>query len=183
MLNRRLLLGAVTLTAALSVAAPSAALAACDGADDVPTASTLDDARDATLCLLNRERTSRGLRKLRSNGRLRDAAETYSRAMVRNNFFDHVSPGGSTLVTRIRATRYLSGANGWTLGENIAWGGSTRATPRETVEAWMDSPGHKRNILTGSFEEIGIGVAVGAPADLPEDMPSATYTTDFGARG
>jgi uncharacterized protein YkwD len=180
--SRRLMTGAVTLVAALSAAVPTAAFA-CDNADDVPTTGSISESRDATLCLLNQERTERGLRKLRNNSRLRDAAQSYSRAMVVNNFFDHVSPGGSTLVTRIKATRYLSNANGWTLGENIAWGGSTRATPRETVEAWMDSPGHKRNILTGGFEEIGIGIAIGAPAELPGDMPSATYTTDFGARG
>ena len=180
MSNRRLLTGAVTLVAALSPAAPALD---CNNADDVPTAGGISEARDATLCLLNQERTSRGLRKLRSNSRLRDAAQSYSRNMVVNDFFDHVSPGGSTLVSRIKATRYLNGANGWSLGENIAWGGSTRATPRETVEAWMHSAGHKRNILTGGFEEIGIGIAIGAPADLPGDMPSATYTTDFGSRG
>jgi uncharacterized protein YkwD len=181
--NRRLVAGAVAFAAALFVAAPSAAFAACDGADDVPSAASLDVARSTTLCLLNQERTSRGLRKLRSNGRLRDAAQGYSRQMVSRNFFDHVSPTGSTLVSRIKATNYLASANGWSLGENIAWGGGSRATPRETVDAWMNSAGHKRNILTGSFDEIGIGVVVGAPADLPEDMPSATYTTDFGTRG
>jgi uncharacterized protein YkwD len=180
-LDRRLLTGAVTLVAALSAAVPSAALA-CDGADAVPTADSIGSTRD-TLCLLNQERSSRGLSKLRANSRLRDAAQSYSRNMVANNFFDHVSPGGSTLVSRVKATKYLVGANGWSLGENIAWGGSTRATPRQTVDAWMHSAGHKRNILTGSFDEIGVGVAIGAPAELPGDMPSATYTTDFGSRG
>ncbi len=181
MSHRRLLAGAVTCVAALAFA-PATALA-CDNADDIPTADSISEARDATLCLLNKERTSRGLRKLRNNSRLRDAAQSYSRNMVVNDFFDHVSPGGSTMVSRVKATRYLSGANGWSLGENIAWGGSTRATPRETVEAWMDSAGHKRNILTGAFEEIGIGIAIGAPARLPSGMDSATYTTDFGYRG
>jgi uncharacterized protein YkwD len=179
--HRRLLTGAVTLVAAL-LAVPAAALA-CDNADDIPTAASISDARDATLCLLNMERTSRGLSKLRSNSRLQDAAQGYSRSMVVNNFFDHVSPGGSTLVTRVKATRYLNNANGWMLGENIAWGGSTRATPRETVQAWMNSAGHKRNILTSAFTDIGIGIALGAPATLPDGMASATYTTDFGQRG
>ena len=180
MSHRRFLTGAVTLVAALSPAAPALA---CDNADDLPTAGTISEARDATLCLLNQQRTSRGLGKLRNNFRLRDAAQSYSRAMVVNDFFDHVSPGGSTLVSRVKATRYLNGANGWMLGENIAWGGSTRATPAETVDAWMHSAGHKRNILTGDFDEIGIGIAIGAPAQLPGDVPSATYTTDFGSRG
>lgn len=181
MSHRRLLTGAVTIVAAL-LASPAAALA-CDNADDIPTPASISDARDATLCLLNIERTSRGLSRLRSNGRLQDAAQSYSRSMVVNDFFDHVSPGGSTLVSRVKATRYLVGANGWMLGENIAWGGSTRATPRQTVDAWMHSAGHKRNILTSSFDEIGIGIAIGAPASLPDGMASATYTTDFGSRG
>ena len=47
----------------------------------------------------------------------------------------------------------------------------------------MHSPGHKANILTPSYRDIGIGIALGAPAKLPDGMPAATYTTDFGARG
>jgi len=47
----------------------------------------------------------------------------------------------------------------------------------------MNSAGHKHNILTGRFTEVGIGIAPGAPVDLPEGMNAATYTTDFGMRG
>jgi len=180
--NRRLLAGAVTLAAAASVAVPAVANA-CDGADLLPSDANVADARGATLCLLNQERTSRGLRPLRADGRLTGEAQAYSRLMVDADFFDHVSPGGSTLVSRVKRTSYLDSANGWMLGENIAWGGGSRATPRQTVDAWMHSPPHKRNILTGRFTEIGIGIAPGAPAALPRGMASATYTTDFGNRG
>ena len=175
---------AATLAAGLALAAPSPALAAsCDAADDIPTAGALDEAGSATLCLLNRERSQRGLRALRSNGRLRRAAEDYSRSMVVRNFFDHVSPGGSTMTGRIKATDYLNNARGWALGENIAWGGGDLATPREIVDAWMHSAGHRANILSRSFDEIGVGIALGAPRALPSGMDAATYTTDFGARG
>ena len=179
MLTRPMLLGAVTLAAALSVAAPSAALA-CDGADDIPTASSISDAREATLCLLNRERRSRGLRGLKQHRALERAASRYARAMVRHGFFDHVSPGGSTMVGRVRDTSYLSGAGSWSLGENLAWGSGSRATPSQTVDAWMRSPGHRRNILDGRFREIGIGVATGAPVRVGGD--AVTYATDFGFR-
>jgi uncharacterized protein YkwD len=103
---------------------------------------------------------------------------------VRHDFFDHVSRvTGSTLVGRVKRTAYLARAQGWSLGENLAWGAGSRATPRETVQAWMRSPGHRQNILTRNFREIGVGVVLGAPADLPNGLRAATYTTDFGARG
>jgi uncharacterized protein YkwD len=175
------------LTAALMattlLAAPSSASAACAGRDVAPTQSNAAKVRHATLCLLNQQRAAHGLRKLRSSGKLRSAAQAYTWAMVRNDFFDHVSPGGSTLMTRVRSTAYLSSARGWALGENIAWGAGYRATPKAIVSAWMHSSGHRHNILTGRFNEIGIGVVAGAPVDLPDGMNAATYTTDFGTRG
>ena len=148
----------------------------------MPTSRNTAATRHSTLCLLNHERRMRGLHRLHPSLKLRSAAEAYSWAMVRNDFFDHVSPGGSTLVGRVRKTAYLASAHGWMLGENIAWGAGSLATPRQTVRAWMHSAGHRHNTLTGRFTEIGIGIAPGAPVRLPDDMPAATYTTDFGAR-
>ena len=180
------LLAATAGAAVLVVAAPAPAGAApttCAGADRLPTPSTLSQARSATLCLLNHVRAGHGLRPLRSNPRLRKAAQTYSHAMVAHTFFDHVSPGGSTLVSRVKATRYLHSAGSWMLAENIAWGSGHFATPRDTVDSWMHSAGHRHNILTGRFREIGIGIAVGAPVHAVAGLPAATYTTDFGARG
>ena len=154
----------------------------CENAGAAPTASTMAAARAATLCLLNRERTQRGLRTLRSHGTLRQVATKYSRQMVRQRFFDHVSPGGSTLTSRIKKTSYLRGTRAWSLGENLAWGTGHYATPRETVQSWMESPGHKRNILDPSFTEIGIGIALGAPVAAVASSSAATYTTEFGRR-
>jgi uncharacterized protein YkwD len=120
---------------------------------------------------------------VRPNARLRAAAESYSREMVANRFFEHVSPvTGSTLQSRIRAVRYLAGFGSWELGENIAWGSGEFATPAFTVDAWMHSAGHRRNILTRRFRQIGIGVVLGAPATVPPELGAATYTTDFGVR-
>jgi len=176
-------LAAAAMAAALLAAPTPASAAGCAGADVVPTSSNGATVRHATLCLLNRERSSRGLGRLRSSGKLRRAAQSYSWAMVRHDFFDHVSPNGSTLLGRVRKTAYLASARGWALGENIAWGAGSLATPRNTVRAWMRSPGHKHNILTRRFTEIGIGVVPGAPVALPAGMNAATYTTDFGTRG
>jgi uncharacterized protein YkwD len=183
MLTRSHAIGAAALAAALAAAPAPATASPCPGGDVVPSAANIVKARHATLCLLNHERRMHGLRRLRSSRSLRSAASAYSWAMVRDDFFNHVSPAGSTLVGRVRKTAYLSSAHGWMLGENLAWGAGDLATPRETVRAWMHSAGHRHNILTGHFREIGIGIAPGAPVRLPDGMPAATYTTDFGARG
>jgi uncharacterized protein YkwD len=170
---RRSLAAAVALTAI----APAAAMA-CPGADQVPTAATMKQARAATLCLINRERTSRGLREVHSQTRLRRAATRHSRNMVRRHFFDHSSPKGSTAATRVRAAGYLRGASTFQLGENIGAGESVLSTPAAMVDAWMHSPGHRLNILHASFRDIGIGIVRGTPMG----GDGATYTTDFGVR-
>ncbi len=148
----------------------------------MPTHDNAPALRAATLCLLNEERAKRGLKALKSHPQLEKAAQNYTRAMVRQGFFDHVSPGGSTLLSRVRrGTRYLHGARRYSLGENIAWGSGNYATPRETVQGWMESSGHRTNILNRRFKHIGIGVVAGAPED-DQGMPAATLTTDFGYR-
>ena len=169
--------------AAGSVAAASSAHAACRGADIMPSRANAAKVSRATLCLLNAERRAHGLKKLRTNGRLRHAATGYARFMVKRDFFAHEGPGGSTPLSRIRRTRYLHGARAWAIGENLAWGTGSFATPRSTVRAWMNSPGHRANILNGSFREIGIGIADGAPVSIGAAAPGATYATDFGYRG
>jgi uncharacterized protein YkwD len=182
MLSRRraiaLLAAAVAALAAPAGAHASAQDAACPGADDVPTAATIAEASQATLCLLNDERAVAGLHPVAETPDLTQPSAAYSARMVAQDFFAHVAPDGSTLVDRLTAARYIAPDGDWTVGENIAWGQAQLATPRNIVIAWMNSPGHRHNILTGEFDEIGIGIALGTPGD-----PSwgATYTTDFGA--
>src|SRR3954452_17553822 len=170
-------------TAAAALAAPagahaSAQDAACPGADAVPTAATIAQASQATLCLLNNERAAAGLHPVAEAQGLTQPSAAYSARMVAERFFAHVSPDGGTLVDRLTDAGYIAPDGDWTVGENIAWGQGDLATPRNIAVAWMNSPGHRHNILTGEFTEIGIGIALGTPGD-----PSwgATYTTDFGA--
>jgi uncharacterized protein YkwD len=134
----------------------------------------------ATLCLLNAERSRRGLPRLRLNERLSEAAERHSRDMVRRRYFSHDSLGGASFVDRIRRTGYLRSARSWSVAENLAWGSGNRGTPEQIMRSWMHSPGHRSNILTGRFREVGIGVIEGAPVRV--GLPAATYTTNFGAR-
>jgi uncharacterized protein YkwD len=163
---------AATLAAVAALAAPSSA-AACAHANDNPNDITAQQAKQATLCLLNKERTSRGIRKLHDNGRLDLASRRHANDMSRRNYFDH-----GDFVGRIKAARYLKGARGYTLGENIAWGSWDYATPANIVDGWMHSPGHRANILNGGFHEIGLGIARGAPVGGQDR--GATYVTDFG---
>ncbi len=155
----------------------------CPGQDLLPTAATADAAEAATLCLVNRERRMHGLAALRPVASLTAAAGAYARRMATEDFFDHVSPGGSTFVTRIKRANYLDGSvRSWSAGENIAWGTGRLATPEAIIAAWMASAGHRRNILTPSFTELGLGISAGAPQRGVADSRAATYVNEFGQR-
>jgi uncharacterized protein YkwD len=154
----------------------------CESADALPGQVSVTDARDAVLCLMNAQRTARGLKRLRAQPDLAEAAGRFARQMVRDRFFDHTSPGGSTMVDRIRRTGYTSRARSWALGENIAWGSGRLATAAQIHRSWMSSAGHRSNILQRSFREIGIGIETGLPVRLSAAQSGATYTTDFGFR-
>lgn len=158
----------------------SAKNAGCKDLNLRPDADNLERIRRSTLCLLNRERTRRGRTKLKVHSTLGRVADGYADQMVREQFFDHISPAGTTMLARIRSTSYLSGDLArWSVGENLAWGTGALSTPSRTVKAWMASPGHRRNILKSSYREIGIGLALGVPDDADR---GATYVTEFGQR-
>jgi uncharacterized protein YkwD len=169
------------LTLALALVLPTSALANCGSAADVDPASpdvSMPAARSATLCLLNTERSRRGLRKLRFNHALALAGLRHARDMVKNDYFAHDAPSGRDFVDRILNTDYVPASASWFLGENLAWGDHDKSTPREIVKAWMASPGHRHNILTKGFREIGIAIVVGAPVGGVSQ--AATYATEFG---
>jgi uncharacterized protein YkwD len=185
---RRLRFLLPAFAATLAIAAPASAnanvhararaAAPCAGANLKPNAASAAKVRSATLCLLNRQRTRHGLRRLHAQPSLSHAATLYARLMVTKHFFDHVSPSGSTMTSRIGRTAYLHHTRAWSLGENLAWGADSASTPLQIVNAWMHSPGHRRNILDPSFTEIGIGIALGSP----NGGSGATYVNEFGRR-
>jgi uncharacterized protein YkwD len=149
----------------------------CENADITPTHANEPAVREAILCLHNEIRAQRGLPALRHDARLRSAAVAHSGHMVSRRFFEHTTPAGVTMVDRILASRYASRDVGWSLGENLAWGTGRLATPRNIMRAWMDSPGHRANIVKRTYREIGIGVVMGVPTS---SAAGATYTADFG---
>jgi uncharacterized protein YkwD len=163
---------AASLAAAGLIAAsatPAADASSCAAASARPTSVSTRTATQATLCLLNVQRAKHHLPPLRENAALDRAASGHSYAMVKHHYFDHGDFAG-----RI----HRAGYNGYTLGENIAWGSFRYSTPRSIVNLWMHSPGHRANILRPQFRDIGIGIAIGAPENRARG--AATYTTDFG---
>jgi uncharacterized protein YkwD len=155
------------------------AAAPCQNTDIAPAADNLDLVRAAILCLHNQIRTEAGLTALRENPRLRRAALAHSASMVNGGYFDHTSPSGDTFVDRILSARYAKRDEGWTLGENLAWGTGELSTPAGVMGAWMNSPGHKANIVKRAYREVGIGIRLGVPSD---SGVGATITADFGAK-
>ncbi|MFC8827269.1 CAP domain-containing protein [Streptomyces sp. NPDC057137] len=118
--------------------------------------------------LVNSERSKAGCEPVSANAQLATAALRHSQDMAAKDYFDHNSPDGKDPGDRITAAGYR-----WTTyGENIARG---QQTPAEVMEGWMNSPGHRANILNCAFKEIGVGVhdASGGP----------WWTQAFGARG
>jgi uncharacterized protein YkwD len=177
MARRRL--ATVAALAALALCAPATARADdCAGADLVPAADNVAAMGQATLCLLNQQRAASGIGPLVENAALSSASTGYSQRMVAQGFFAHESPDGGTLVDRLTAAGYLGDDDAWVVGENIGWGQASLATPRSMVDAWMNSPGHRENLLSADYTEVGLGLALGTPAD---QTWGATYTTDFGA--
>jgi len=158
---------------------PAQAAQECADADLEATKDNLGRVRDAILCLHNQVRAANDLPSLRENPRLRKAALGHSQDMVKNRFFEHTTPKGVTMVDRILRAKYVREDQGWSLGENLAWGTGSFGTPRGAVDAWMQSPGHRANILKRSFRELGVGIVIGVPVS---DAAGATYTVDFGVR-
>jgi uncharacterized protein YkwD len=161
--------------------ARKAAQVECTNVDLEPAAGNLDEIRAAVLCLHNRDRAAAGLPALKENAKLRKAAVGHSGDMVERRYFDHDEPDGDGMVERIKRTGYVRPGEAWSLGENIAWGTENLATPAEIHKAWMNSAGHRANILRRSFREIGIGIVLGNPSVSPA-RAGATYTADFGVR-
>ncbi|MEV4945685.1 sigma-70 family RNA polymerase sigma factor [Streptomyces sp. NPDC053755] len=125
-----------------------------------------DSTAQQVIDIVNSERSKAGCGPLAGNDLLDRAAQGHSDDMAARDYFDHTNPDGDGPGERVTATGYR-----WsTYGENIAMGQSSAA---QVMESWMNSPGHRANILNCSFKEIGIGIhTAGGPY----------WTQVFGAR-
>jgi uncharacterized protein YkwD len=132
-----------------------------------PTSAAADKAttaEDAVIELTNQARATAGCAPLRFDARLRTAARRHSTDMGLNDYFSHTSQDGDTFADRIEAAGYPHPG-----AENIARG---YQTPAEVMDGWMNSPGHRANILNCGLRTIGVGAyyGVGGP----------WWTQDFG---
>ncbi len=146
-----------------------------------PEAGNLDEVQAAALCLVNQERARHNELPLRVNGRLEAAAIEHSQEMVALDYFAHISPSGLTPLGRVQAQGYIpSPQDGYTIGENIAWGTLELSTPAAIVNAWIHSPEHLANILESNYTETAMGVAPAVPASLANGQAGAVYSQEFG---
>jgi uncharacterized protein YkwD len=169
---------ALGAAAALGVAPVSAPAAESCGGQSTARDLGQEGARAALLCVVNAERAQRGIPTVESSWRLRRAAQGHTDDMVARAYFGHVTPGGSDLSDRIRATGYLSHRSDWFLGEALGWAEGAVATPDRLMGAWMASPPHRAVILDRRYRQLGVGVDLAAPTAGVRD--GVTVTLDFG---
>ena len=152
---------------------PASAAATCPNANLTPTPANVEQVRAAVVCLIDQEREHHGEGALAANAKLARAAQGHSRDMAEQDYFSHTAPDGSTPLQRMRASGYIPNAqDGYMVGENIAWGTMWLATPQSIVNAWMASPGHRADVLDGSYRgKRGSGSSRGRPPRSPKGSP------------
>jgi uncharacterized protein YkwD len=173
---RRLLTGslvAVAVATPLMIATPGASAkadsAACANAGASIAHTTPVELQKAVVCLINQQRTERGLPKLVADRKLDRSAQRWTNTMVSADEFSHGA--GTAFTARISA----AGFNWENAAENIATGYST---PQAVVTGWMASPGHCANILNPLYREVGTGVdnrKIRGSSNM-----NGTWTQDFG---
>ncbi len=119
----------------------------------VPDMSQIKSFENEVVRLVNVERSKQGLAPLKSNWQLSRVARYKSQDMINNNYFSHTSPTFGDPFKMIKDF----GINYRTAGENIAYG---QNSAQEVMNGWMNSQGHRSNILNSKFSQIGVGLAI-----------------------
>ncbi len=126
--------------------------------------------------LHNQTRESANLATLCVSEILTQAARSHSLEMIDKGYFDHNSYNGESYSARLESFGYNSYEQ---VGENIAWGSGSLASPENIFQGWMESSGHRENILNPDYREVGIGTASG---ECEGYSGCTMYTADFGLR-
>lgn len=157
--------------AALSLAAPSAFAGAPSTAKNAQERALRTES--ALLSAMNDARVARGRAPLRSAPTLRRPARSHSRYLVRLGSLDHNGRDGSPFWERLVAAGYPANRS---FGENLAMmPGCDAAAATTTVRMWLESPGHRANLLSRRFTWVGAGVASAA------DCSWTVLTADYGS--
>jgi uncharacterized protein YkwD len=164
--GRRVVQGAtvgLVLAASTTVVAPADAEAdGCRGGD-VEFQVAPERVRDALLCELNGARARHDTGRLATQDDLGRAAQRHAADMRRRGYFAHESPGGRDVGDRLKRAGYARAGCSWRAGEILAWGGGPRSTAAALVDAWLDSPPHRRVLVSDRYEAVGIGLRGGTP--------------------
>ncbi|WMJ23376.1 CAP domain-containing protein [Paludicola sp. MB14-C6] len=123
------------------------------------TSSDFSQFQTRVLDLVNQERAKAGLNPLTLNAKLSSVATKKSQDMADLNYFDHTSPTYGSPFDMMKQF----GVSYQTAGENIAKG---QTSPEQVMDGWMNSPGHRANILNASFTQLGVGVVKNANGQL-----------------
>lgn len=137
-----------------SSSAPSSSKPSSGSSSSAPSTGTgtYADFQNQVVQLVNQERTSRGLKALSVDSALTNTATLKSQDMAKLGYFDHTSPTYGSPFDMMK--QY--GISYRTAGENIAMG---QTSPQQVMTGWMNSEGHRANILNSSFTKIGVGIA------------------------
>ncbi|HKO37998.1 MAG TPA: CAP domain-containing protein [Solirubrobacterales bacterium] len=162
---------AILFALAALASLPATAAAACPGQNNANASSATQE--ETMLCLVNQVRTNRGLEPLFAPSSLARAAARKSADILRCDEFSHEACGREFTYWIERV-----GYKGCGWAENIAYGTGNLATPRSIFRGWMNSSGHRRNIL-GAYDDIGIGLQVGS---LGSVGGAHVWTQQFGSR-
>jgi uncharacterized protein YkwD len=169
--------GLAALAGAL-VGAPAATAAPRECTAATVATSSVRQIDRTLLCLTNVERGRHGLSQVRWSRELAGVAARHARDMVARRYFAHVSPAGTDHMDRIAASRYKPARGCWTAGENLMEATGV-VSPRRLFRAWMQSPIHRRTILTRGWRDFGLGVVRGSPAGGPQGL---TVVALYGTR-
>ncbi len=128
-------------------------------------------------CLTNYARAQQGLAPLQLNAALNTAGQAKLKSDITCAEFSH-TPCGQPFDA-VFAT-YIQGATSYQIGENILWGTGSYGTPRQAMNGWLHSAGHRENILTAAYAELGIGYL---PEQTFQGYSGATlWSQEFGLR-
>jgi uncharacterized protein YkwD len=176
------LLSALSCSVAAAEPRASAAASSCSGATLRPTGTDDATVDAATLCLVNGVRASYRLHPLRANRQLAKVATSQVATMIRWDYFADVRPTGQTPMSLVGVTRYPAHSAGFAVGQNIAWGTSSFASPEHIVAEWMASPPHRAIILTAAYRDAGVAVTPAVPGVVRAGQSGGTYAMEFGVR-
>jgi uncharacterized protein YkwD len=180
-----IVLAAAVAAVALSGLQPAAAVSSANGVlaprtvcqGQTSTTAPASIQLRAMRCLVNWARVHQGLTPLRRSAELDRSAAMRAADIRRCNDFSH-TPCGEPFITVFTASHYLTGAG--SVGENLAWGQGRLSSARATMIGWLHSPGHRRNLFTPQWRDLGVARAKAATLVGRSDV--TIWVTQFGRR-